>query len=486
MAPLRGHATSNGSCRNDSVFAAREEGIVVDLRAYARETAARAGCDPDLFVRQIQQESGFNPEAFNAGSGATGIAQIIARFHPEVNPRDPIASLDYAARWMATLHRQYGTYRKALAAYNWGPGNVAGWNGQRDELPAETCHYLDVILGAGWPEPSGGGAGNGSGTGASDRDAVLYFRVARAGADLLNLRAEPSRSATVKERLADGTLLQPLGLAREAETLVWVQVRAPGGNEGWAAASFLDIAAAAGTVRLTETGRQDEEGAGRASFRVTENEVRLRAQPGRRTRIVEELGRGTIAVDDGAALVIEDGLEWRRVRVGGDVGWIATQFLRPADATCRYQFDASIPTELQVQDWTCSIRSTMWCLKSIGIAVTPAEAQDAMSPRYVNSDVGLLDASGAGIIAVLRDRWGVEAFNRNPVSFDDVAGWAGACPVALGGRRWGHWTAVRGFDGERLVLANPGGTGPRFGQQTLDRQQFADLGSFSAVVIPVE
>src|SRR4051812_13734037 len=102
-----------------------------DLRAYARAAAGRAGCDPDLFERQIQQESGFDPDAFNAISGATGIAQLVPRFHPGVDPRDPLASLEYAARWMASLFQQYGTYRRALAAYNWGPGNVAGWGGQR-------------------------------------------------------------------------------------------------------------------------------------------------------------------------------------------------------------------------------------------------------------------------------------------------------------------------------------------------------------------
>jgi uncharacterized protein YraI len=312
--------------------------------------------------------------------------------------------------------------------------------------------------------------------------------VARAGADLLNLRAEPSRSAAVNERLADDTLLEPLGPAREAETLTWVQVRSPGGIEGWAAADFLDIAAATpdGAAQSAGTDQRISTGTQGTSYRVTDDEVRLRAQPGRRARILEELGRGTVVVDIGEATVVEDDLEWRRVSVGGETGWIATQFLRPADATSRFQFDPTMPTELQVQDWTCSIRSTMWCLKSIGVAVTPAEAQDAMSPQYVNSDVGLLDASGSGIVRVLRERWNVEAFNRNPVSFDEVANWAGKQPVALGGRRWGHWTAVRGFDGERLVLANPGGTGPRWGQQTLNRQQFEDLGSFSAVVIPVE
>lgn len=127
---------------------------MTDLHAYARGAATRAGIDPDLFERQIQQESGFNPDAYNASSGATGIAQIIARFHPNVDPRDPIASLDYAAHWLASMHASYGSYKHALAAYNWGPGNVNRWNGQRATLPAETRNYLDVILGPGWPEPT--------------------------------------------------------------------------------------------------------------------------------------------------------------------------------------------------------------------------------------------------------------------------------------------------------------------------------------------
>src|SRR5262249_6289468 len=40
---------------------------------------------------------------------------------------------------------------------NWGPGNVARWDGRRETLPDETEHYLDVILGPGWPEPQAGG-----------------------------------------------------------------------------------------------------------------------------------------------------------------------------------------------------------------------------------------------------------------------------------------------------------------------------------------
>lgn len=124
-----------------------------DYRATAREAAARHGVPGAMFERQINQESGFNPRAYNSASGAAGIAQIIARFHPGVDPFDPIASLEYAAKWLAELRQQHGSWRRALAAYNWGPGNVSTWDGRDASLPAETRRYLDAILGPGWPEP---------------------------------------------------------------------------------------------------------------------------------------------------------------------------------------------------------------------------------------------------------------------------------------------------------------------------------------------
>lgn len=338
--------------------------------------------------------------------------------------------------------------------------------------------------------PSGSGRPGQGGT-------TLHFRVARVSPDPLNLRAEPSTSAAVVARLAEGTLVEPLGPAADADGLVWVQVQAANGTEGWAAGKFLDIAAAkpdlddapppSAPERVAPAPSPQPEAAGSTgAFRVNTDGIRLRAEPSTSAEILAELRSGALVDADDSATVSGSGFEWRHVNVGGKVGWVASQFLSPVTSG-QLHFDPNTPTELQRQDWTCSIRSTMWVLKSLGVAVTPEEAQDAMSPQYVRSDVGLLDASGAGIVAVLQDRWGITAFNRAPVSFDDVAGWAGRYPIALGGRNWNHWTAVRGLDGDgRLVLANPGGTGPRFGQQTLNRQQFEDLGWFSAVVVPVD
>lgn len=115
----------------------------------ARAAAAAAGIDADLFVRQINQESGFNPAAFNGTSGATGIAQIVSRFHPNVNPWDPEASLVYAANLMAAHLKKYGGDPVlALSCYNAGPGATAsGLNGTLAGWPyAETVRYVSNIM----------------------------------------------------------------------------------------------------------------------------------------------------------------------------------------------------------------------------------------------------------------------------------------------------------------------------------------------------
>jgi soluble lytic murein transglycosylase-like protein len=114
-----------------------------DWRAYAAQAAQRAGIDPGMFQRQIQQESGFDPNA-RSGAGAQGIAQIVPSAHPGVNPLDPKASLDYAANWMRSLVDRYGgDARKALAAYNAGPGAVDKYGG----VPPfeETQRYVRTI-----------------------------------------------------------------------------------------------------------------------------------------------------------------------------------------------------------------------------------------------------------------------------------------------------------------------------------------------------
>ena len=122
--------------------------------AIAQQDATAVGISPVYFVRQINQESGFNPYAVSP-AGAEGIAQ----FEPGtaaglgINPWNPVQALHGAAQLMASYNRTYGgDYAKALAAYNGGTGTVqyavnncgASW---LNCLPYETRHYIHVIMG---------------------------------------------------------------------------------------------------------------------------------------------------------------------------------------------------------------------------------------------------------------------------------------------------------------------------------------------------
>jgi len=122
---------------------------MANYRAEARRAARRHGLDPNIFERQIQQESGFNPSA-RSPAGAMGIAQFMPATARGlgVNPNNPTQALDGAAKLMANYVRKYGSYKNALVAYNAGPGRVGG------PLPAETQNYIRTILGN--KNPSGG------------------------------------------------------------------------------------------------------------------------------------------------------------------------------------------------------------------------------------------------------------------------------------------------------------------------------------------
>lgn len=92
----------------------------------------------------VQTESDFDPFAFNPTSGASGIAQIIPRWHPDiVDPFDPYEAIPYAGKYLRQMFDRFGTWDLALAAYNWGPTVLAA-NGIED-APAETREYIAKI-----------------------------------------------------------------------------------------------------------------------------------------------------------------------------------------------------------------------------------------------------------------------------------------------------------------------------------------------------
>ena len=121
--------------------------------ALAQQDAIAAGIPPGLFVRQINQESGFNPTDLS-DAGAEGIAQ----FMPDtaaglgIDPWNPVQALQGAAQLMSRYTHTYGgDYAKALAAYNGGSGTLQycmthyGTNWFSCE-PAQTQAYVQKIM----------------------------------------------------------------------------------------------------------------------------------------------------------------------------------------------------------------------------------------------------------------------------------------------------------------------------------------------------
>jgi soluble lytic murein transglycosylase-like protein len=112
----------------------------------AKAAARRHGVPEDLFLRLVQQESGWNPGAVSV-KGATGLAQLMPGTADVlgVDINDPRANLDGGARYLKMMYDKFGSWKLALAAYNAGPAAVE----EHDGIPpyAETENYVKAILG---------------------------------------------------------------------------------------------------------------------------------------------------------------------------------------------------------------------------------------------------------------------------------------------------------------------------------------------------
>ena len=114
--------------------------------ALAKAAAAKHGVPEQMFLRLIQQESGWNQGAVS-NKGATGLAQLMpgtaARLG--VDETDAQQNLDGGARYLRMMFDRFGSWRLALAAYNAGPQAVEKYG---DVPPfAETKGYVAAILG---------------------------------------------------------------------------------------------------------------------------------------------------------------------------------------------------------------------------------------------------------------------------------------------------------------------------------------------------
>lgn len=108
------------------------------------------GLPSGLLARVLYRESHFREDiisgAVRSKTGAIGIAQFMpaTAVSMGIDPLDPFSAIEGAARYLAQLFRTTGSWTEAVAAYNWGIGNV-----QRKGMakaPAETRDYLAEVM----------------------------------------------------------------------------------------------------------------------------------------------------------------------------------------------------------------------------------------------------------------------------------------------------------------------------------------------------
>jgi soluble lytic murein transglycosylase-like protein len=108
-----------------------------------KSASAQYGVDEGLIKAVIKQESNFNTQAVSK-AGAKGLMQLMPGTASGLGVKDsfdPAQNIMAGARYLRDMLDRYnGDVDSALAAYNWGPGNVDK-NGC-SSLPRETKDYL--------------------------------------------------------------------------------------------------------------------------------------------------------------------------------------------------------------------------------------------------------------------------------------------------------------------------------------------------------
>lgn len=122
-----------------------------------QDTIAQAsvtfGVPAEILAWLLWKESRYNPAIIDGSKrsrvGAMGIAQFmpataVDELGSQAAALDPDTAIPGAARYLAKLYRSAGTWAGALAAYNWGIGNVVRKG--LDLAPPETVDYYTTIM----------------------------------------------------------------------------------------------------------------------------------------------------------------------------------------------------------------------------------------------------------------------------------------------------------------------------------------------------
>lgn len=125
----------------------------------------RFGLPAGLLGAVISKESSGNADAISK-KGAIGLGQVMPNtargmgYDPEELKRNPALQVEAGARYLKQmLDAHGGNVADALAAYNWGPGNMQKLiRGEKTQIPTETANYVTDPRFAQWTQPAPAGS----------------------------------------------------------------------------------------------------------------------------------------------------------------------------------------------------------------------------------------------------------------------------------------------------------------------------------------
>jgi hypothetical protein len=127
----------------------------INIRDLIAQEANSQGVPPAIALAVAQQESEFNQGAIGS-QGEVGVFQLMPKFFAQQGDlSDVFTNVNLGVGYLAQLYRKYGDWNTALAAYNWGPGNVdkslaaapSGFTWSTPSLPKTVWSYVQSVLG---------------------------------------------------------------------------------------------------------------------------------------------------------------------------------------------------------------------------------------------------------------------------------------------------------------------------------------------------
>jgi Transglycosylase SLT domain len=180
-------------------------GVALAFPSAAGQRKARRGASPPPVINPLdrvayavdgaESSHGADPLMWRDDpAGPQGPMQVSAAAATDVGGGDrfdPDQNRQIGRAYLAQLYRRYGDWPDAIAAYNWGPGNLDAWIGRGrlpDDMPAGVALYRFRVLDTALYGPAGVG----------QRRAFYQRRQPRR--PLADLR-HPSRASVAVERL---------------------------------------------------------------------------------------------------------------------------------------------------------------------------------------------------------------------------------------------------------------------------------------------